>query len=428
MDALDELASRQLIMMDEENYWFKHDLIRAVVEDNLNFGRKKLLHRRAGEVLVDLKSENPAQIAFHFIKAQETKKATRYLLQAGDQARKLFGHQEAVKHYQQALNYQKKHENFEGAARTLMRLGLAYQIGYDHSKAQDAYQESFNYRQQKLRTPIRNKSINPRPLRLSIHSYRASGQLLLKNYQDLDPSSLNSSQILMKQLFSSFINIGSNRLIQPEVARDWMISDDGRSYTFHLRKDATWSDGEPVTAYDFELAWNRVNDISKGFIPFKRLPTLTGARVRASNQHTLEIKLREPVEHLINLFGHEKLSPIPSHILKKYDDAWTQPENFITNGPFQLEEWAPGQCITLERSPSYFGNFKGNLSRVKIFQKKLSPADQLAAYQDGEIDILALQPETYQARFQHEEEYHKIDNATTLFLGFGKQETLFHDP
>ncbi len=207
-----------------------------------------------------------------------------------------------------------------------------------------------------------------------------------------------------------------------------MISDDGRSYTFHLRKDATWSDGEPVTAYDFELAWNRVNDISKGFIPFKRLPTLTGARVRASNQHTLEIKLREPVEHLINLFGHEKLSPIPSHILKKYDDAWTQPENFITNGPFQLEEWAPGQCITLERSPSYFGNFKGNLSRVKIFQKKLSPADQLAAYQDGEIDILALQPETYQARFQHEEEYHKIDNATTLFLGFGKQETLFQDP
>jgi oligopeptide transport system substrate-binding protein len=152
----------------------------------------------------------------------------------------------------------------------------------------------------------------------------------------------------------------------PGMAERWGTSEDGLTWTFHLR-EASWSDGEPCTAFDFEYAFRRILDsrtiaeyasilygvlnaeaCKKGDLPIEALG------VRAIDARTFEIKLEHPAPYLPGLMKHYTAFPVPRHVVEKHGDAWIAPQNVVTNGPFTLVKWWSNYMIELKRNPRFY--------------------------------------------------------------------------
>jgi oligopeptide transport system substrate-binding protein len=193
----------------------------------------------------------------------------------------------------------------------------------------------------------------------------------------------------------------------PGVASSWEISDDGLVYTFHLRPDARWTDGSPVTSEDFLLAWKRilspklasefaylVYDYVKGARDYHDGKTSDFATVgmKAPDSRTLVVTLDAATPYLIKLIAsHDSWDPLPIHTLRRFGalDArstpWTRLGNFVGNGPFMLKEWIPHQKIAVVRSPTYW-----DASHVKLDEIDFIPVDDEGAeermFRTGQLD------------------------------------------
>ena len=160
----------------------------------------------------------------------------------------------------------------------------------------------------------------------------------------------------------------------PGVAENWDASSDGLVYTFHLRANAKWSNGDPVTAQDFANSIRRVLTRTLAADYATMLYVLVNAEaynkgtltdfsrvgVQVIDAHTLRLTLDHPAPYFLSLLSHPVWYPIHLPTLKKYGSPyqrgsnWTRPENFVGNGPFVLKEWRKGEVIAVEKSPSYW--------------------------------------------------------------------------
>ena len=165
----------------------------------------------------------------------------------------------------------------------------------------------------------------------------------------------------------------------PDLARSWEILDNGRRYVFHLRPDARWSDGRPVTAHDFEFTWKYQLNPANASPNHELLFDIKGARayyegraqpddigVHALDDLTLVVELEEPVGHFLHLLSCIGTFAIPRHAVEAHGSQWATADNIITNGPFRLETWRPDECIVLVRNPDYHGRTTGNVSRIEL--------------------------------------------------------------
>ncbi len=194
---------------------------------------------------------------------------------------------------------------------------------------------------------------------------------------------------------------------EPCMATHWDANESGTLWTFHLREDATWSDGQPVTAADFTYAWRRAVDpansskvaqylwyvrngraITSGRLPPEQLG------VTALDDHTLMVELEEPTPYFLDLLAFPGFSPVPRHVVASLGNPWVRPENMVTNGPYVLTEWAPLDHISLERSPTYHGADQVQLERIEVFISDDS-ATRYKMYVAGEIDWLFQLPASY---------------------------------
>ncbi|MFQ5596321.1 MAG: ABC transporter substrate-binding protein, partial [Anaerolineae bacterium] len=254
-------------------YRFAHALFQRYLYNDLSAGERRLLHGEIAEVLEELYAGHTeditVQLAHHYSEAGEADKAIEYLLQAGDQARGLYAHQEAIDYYQRALGFLKERGEYERAARTLMKLGLTHHTAFDFDRAREAYEEGFALWQ-------RGGRGRPAVLAPAPHALRVSGTEPLT----LDPTLAidSDSIVILDQLFSGLIALGPEMEVVPDVAASWEVADGGQKYIFHLRDDVVWSDGRPVTAGDFEFAWKRVLDPATGSPSASLLYDVKGAR------------------------------------------------------------------------------------------------------------------------------------------------------
>jgi len=153
----------------------------------------------------------------------------------------------------------------------------------------------------------------------------------------------------------------------PGMAERWETTPDGIVWTFHLRPDAVWSDGVPVTADDFVFSLRRILDpktaseyasllyFIKGAQPVnegKAAPETLG--VRAIDPHTLEIRLEHPAPYLPELAKHQTMLPIAKHAVEKWGDAWVQPGHYLSNGPYVLKAWNLGDYVRLVKNPRFW--------------------------------------------------------------------------
>ncbi len=184
----------------------------------------------------------------------------------------------------------------------------------------------------------------------------------------------------------------------PAMATSWQTSQDGLTWTFHLR-DAQWSDGAPVTADDFVYAYRRILDPKTASIyaylvyilkngqavnEGRASPDTLGAR--ALDPHTLQLTLEHPAPYMLELAKHQSFFPVPKHLLEKYGDAWVRPGRFVGNGPFNLVSWNLGDKIQVAKNPRFWDVKNVCVDRINYY-----PTPDLVSaerrVQRGELDI-----------------------------------------
>jgi len=173
----------------------------------------------------------------------------------------------------------------------------------------------------------------------------------------------------------------------PGMAERWDVSEDGLVYTFHLRTEAKWSNGEPLTADDFVFSMERIlspelaSEYAYMLAPIKgaedytagKIKAFTDVGVRALDPHTLQLTLARPTPYLLSLAAHQSWFPVPKATILKFGTAhqrgtaWTKPENIVTNGPFTLETWAPDERIVVKKNPQHHDATTNRLDQVVFF-------------------------------------------------------------
>ena len=425
----------------ELEYIFKHQLTQEAAYNGLLKKERRVFHRQVAEALErlfpDRIKEQVGLLAHHWERAGEAEKATEYLLRAGDQARLAYAHQEAIDYYRRAMAFLKEGGQHERAARTLMQLGLTYHTAFDFRRARQAYEEGFALWQKagKTRLAVRLPPA-PHALRMDWGEPRS-----------LDPTMTNDmySRGVIAQLFSGLVELGPEMTVVPDVARSWEVSEGGRKYVFHLRDDARWSDGTPVTAGDFEYAWKRVLDPAAGSPNADLLFDIRGARafhrgevsdpdsvgVRGLDEVTLVVEMEGPTSYFPHLLTCSATYPVPRHVVEAHGEEWTEVENTVTNGPFRLKAWQQGEPMVLVRNPEYHGRVTGNVQRVEL-SFLTDRSAKLEMYETHDADVLPLwglsPPEADRARQRYAGEYISVPWLVTWYAVFDVSRPPFDDP
>lgn len=201
----------------------------------------------------------------------------------------------------------------------------------------------------------------------------------------------------------------------PAAAVRWEVSTDGLTYTFHLRPDATWSNGEPVTAHDFVASYHRVLTpataapkanlffLVRGAEDFYRGHTKDFTRVgfRATDDHTLVVTLARPAPHFLAYAASGPWIPVNSRTVAQHDRQWTRPGNFVGNGPFTLTEWRPNQRIVATKRADYWDHTAIKVDALHLLAFDHGDAEE-RAFRAGQIDVTMAVPQSKLATYAAE--------------------------
>ena len=234
----------------------------------------------------------------------------------------------------------------------------------------------------------------------------ADKQSLVRNngaeVQSLDPHKIEGvpESNINRDLFEGLVIGDIQGHPIPGAAESW-DNKDFKVWTFHLRKDAKWSDGTPVTAQDFVYSWQRLADPKTAspyasYLQYGHLlnvddiiagkKPITDLGVKAIDDKTFEVTLSEPVPYFYKLLVHPSVSPVPKAAIEKYGEKWTQPANIVTNGAYKLKDWVVNERIVLERNPQYWDNAKTVINQVTYLPISSEVTD-VNRYRSGEIDM-----------------------------------------
>lgn len=221
--------------------------------------------------------------------------------------------------------------------------------------------------------------------------------------KDLDPHLVTGvpEHNILLNLFEPLVNKDPKTLAPiPGVAESWTISKDGKTYTFKLRADAKWSNGDPVTAQDFVYSWTRLLDpktaseyAQQGYYIVNGKEFNTGKLkdaaqlgLKALDDTTLEVKLVNPTPFFLSLLYHHALYPVHKASIEKYGARWTRPENIVTNGAFALDKWEMNKVVSLKPNPHYWDKGVVTLAQANFFPvEKLDTEEKM--FRSGELHI-----------------------------------------
>jgi len=220
------------------------------------------------------------------------------------------------------------------------------------------------------------------------------------NPDSVDPHKVSSQweNIVIGDMFTGLFTDGADATPVLGMAESYEISDDALTWTFNL-KDANWSDGQPVTAEDFEFAFRRIltpetasQYASMLFLIKNAEEFYTGEvgtdelGVRAIDDKTLEIELNYPAPYLPGILKHYTSFPVPKHAIEAFGDDWTDPENIVVNGPYKLVQFRTGDFLRSVANPEFEG--VENLCFKEVIYYPYDDLDAIERYiQTGRIDI-----------------------------------------
>lgn len=226
-----------------------------------------------------------------------------------------------------------------------------------------------------------------------------------------DPGKAQDSQAntVLKLMYEGLVRSVDGKEV-PGVAETWDVSPDGLKYVFHLRKDAAWNNGDPVTAKDFVFAWERVlNPATTPAPPYAyqlhyiknaknyNKPKLADGKanpdyitdfskvgVKATDDNTLEVTLENPTPYFLGLTSFYTYFPVHSSV--KGNAEWAiNPKSMVTNGAFDLTTWTKGQKIEFTKNEKYWSKDTIKLNKITSSLTN-SGATELASYKSGQLD------------------------------------------
>ena len=259
--------------------------------------------------------------------------------------------------------------------------------------------------------------------------------------ETIDPA-LNSAVDGGNMLLHSFeclLTVDENGQLAPGQAESWESSEDGLTWTFHLRDGLKWSDGSDLTANDFVYSWKRVCD------PMVAAPyaetvlsmvegydkaiegDLDALQVAAQDDNTLVVTLNAPCSYFGSLAAFATLSPVQEATVTANGDAWaTSAETYISNGPFYVSEWVPGSYIMMSKNPYYWNADAIKLDGIKWNLIEDSNA-AYSAYQTGEVLMIKDVPTEEIPSLKDNAEFHVDPIIGTYYLSMNLERDAFKD-
>ena len=237
---------------------------------------------------------------------------------------------------------------------------------------------------------------------------------LLDQFPTLDPQ-LNQETAgfhVIRDLFEGLLNQDAKGNLVPGVATGFAATDGNTTYTFTLRENARWSNGDPVTAHDFVYAWQRAVDpaTASPYGWYLELTEMVNAKeilagnmppselgVRAVDDHALEVKLNTPLPYFPAMTTYATLFPAHRATIEAHGADWTAPGNMVSNGAYMLEEMVLNEYHTRVKNPMYWD--AGSVIVEKVTGLVINDSNQaLTRYRAGELDHLDdLPPGQYPA-------------------------------
>ncbi|MEY4763236.1 MAG: hypothetical protein RLZZ200_3093 [Pseudomonadota bacterium] len=217
----------------------------------------------------------------------------------------------------------------------------------------------------------------------------------------LDPSLATDvpTQRLLDDLFEGLTRIDGAGNVAPGVAASWDRSADGLTWTFHLRGDAHWSNGDPLTAQDFAYGWRRTVDpataseYAQAFAPLRNGQDVAAGRkpvaalgLQVVDAHTLRVELGSPTPFFLYLLTNSYFSPLHEPTIRARGTDWTRPGNLVSNGPYVLKDLVINGAVTLAKNDRYWDAGHVRIDTVTFYPLSDRSA-QTARFLAGDIDV-----------------------------------------
>ncbi|MDR1650447.1 MAG: peptide ABC transporter substrate-binding protein [Synergistaceae bacterium] len=279
---------------------------------------------------------------------------------------------------------------------------------------------------------------------LPVHTAEAAKEVIrtvvTSEPKTIDPT-LNedlAAGMIIHHCFEGLLRDRDGTLV-PGIAESWDVSEDGRIYTFHLR-GAKWQDGSPVTAADFEYAWQRVLDPATGspyaliFYPIKGAedrytgkagPEAVGITVK--DDRTLVVELANPTPYFLELAAFMSYMPVHRATVEAAPDSWaTKAETYIGNGPYTLVK-ASSEGFVMEKNPNYWNAGDVLMPRIET-NIIIESSTVLAAFENGELDLLESIPDAEKPRVMQMPGFAAFPQITTYFYTINTERKPLDDP
>lgn len=247
---------------------------------------------------------------------------------------------------------------------------------------------------------------------------------------------------LFRDICEPLMSFGPIGELVPGGAERYEVSNDGLTYTFHLRKNAKWSNGDPVIAADYvkayqmvvdpaqavKFAWILENVVNAKEITAGKEKDVTKLAAKALDDHTVQFQLTNPTPYFVDLHSHSCLCPVPTKYMEKVGDDWSKPEKLVTNGSYRMVEWQPQQHIKIEKNPHFHS--ADDVFVDVIFHHGFDDNNAvLRQYLAGEMDYVEDVPleKISSLEEKHPEHILKTMSLTSYYYAINAQDERFKD-
>jgi oligopeptide transport system substrate-binding protein len=231
---------------------------------------------------------------------------------------------------------------------------------------------------------------------------------------------------VLRDLGEGLVGYSPDGHLVPAAATSWDVSDDGLTYTFHLRDGAKWSNGDPVVAAHFVAGVERLVDPATAAFYAQFLSDVSG--IEAIDDLTLVMTLTQPTPYLLSLLTHPATFPIHTSSLAEHGDGFARPGKFVSNGAYRLDAWVPGSVVSLRRNQEYWNNNATSIDTVN-YHVLVQDSSELNRYRAGELHITSTVPPDNFAQVQAElsDQLHVAPYLGVYYYGFNLSRPPFKD-
>lgn len=236
----------------------------------------------------------------------------------------------------------------------------------------------------------------------------------------------STSNEVLNAMMEGLVRLDKDHKPQPAMAEKWEVTPDGKTYTFHLR-DSKWSNGDPVTAHDFEFAFKRIVDPNNAFPSAFLAFYIEGAeeynagkgsvddvKVKAIDDKTLEVTLKAPAAYFLNIITQPTFFPVNKAVVESNPNFAAEASTLVANGPFKMTEWVHDQTIKMEKNDGYWDKDSVKLAGLEWVMVN-DENTQYQMFTTGQLDDIETVPNDLKKKVIESGEAKVTDQAAIYY-------------